>query len=149
MIHIRPSKEYDAPAIVEFQIAMALETENIELEKHIVNEGVMAVYGSPEKGSYFVATENDKIVGSLLITPEWSDWRNRWVMWIQSVYIIPEMRGTGIFRQMYDFIVETFRNNDEVGGLRLYVDISNTKAINVYRKLGMDGDHYKLFEYMK
>jgi len=149
MIHIRPSVEDDATVIIGFQIAMALETENINLEKDIVNVGVMSVYSNPEKGRYFVAVYNDRVIGSLMLTPEWSDWRNKWVLWIQSVYVIPEMRGKGTYRMMYDYIVENIASADDVAGLRLYVDLTNTKARKVYEKMGMSGNHYQLFEAME
>lgn len=149
MIQIRLSNEYDTPQIVEFQIAMALETEEIELDRNNVSSGVIAVYRDPQKGKYFVATDGERVIGSLLITPEWSDWRNKWVMWIQSVYIIPEMRNHKIFRKMYDHIVDYINGSDDIAGLRLYVDISNQKARDIYKKIGMDGDHYQLFEFMK
>lgn len=149
MIQIRLSNEYDASQIVKFQLAMALETEDLKLDRGIVNEGVIAVYRDPQKGKYFVAVDGDLVVGSLLITPEWSDWRNKWVMWIQSVYVMPEKRSLGIFRIMYDHIVDYVNGSDDIAGLRLYVDLSNEKARNIYKKIGMDGDHYQLFEFMK
>ena len=149
MIQIRLSNEYDTAKIVEFQVAMALETEDFELSVDTVNKGVTAVFNDSSKGKYFVATDNNEIVGSLLLTPEWSDWRNMWVMWIQSVYVVPNKRGSGVFRVLYDHIVEYVGNNNEVAGLRLYVDLSNHKAIEVYKKIGMIGDHYQLFEVMK
>lgn len=149
MLQIRLSNEIDYQQIVAFQLAMAKETEGIELDKQIVEEGVRSVYRDPQKGKYYVAVKNEKIVGSLMLTPEWSDWRNNWVMWIQSVYIIPEMRRKGVFKKMYDHIVESVSSNQDVAGLRLYVDTSNINAINVYTRLGMNGDHYKLFEKMK
>ena len=128
---------------------MAEETEGVELDYETVREGVLSVYRDYNKGRYFVATDSEEIVGSLLLTPEWSDWRNCWVMWIQSVYILPEYRKKGIFRKMYNYILEHEGKSDEVSGIRLYVDKRNENAINVYSKLGMDGDHYQLFEWMK
>lgn len=149
MIHIRLSNEYDGDKIVDFQRAMARETEGMELDPEVVKEGVMSVYRDHQKGKYYVAVDNDEIVGSLMLTPEWSDWRNCWVMWIQSVYVVPDYRNKGVFRKMYDHIIETVGKTDEVSGIRLYVDKSNKNAIDVYRKLGMDGEHYQLFEWMK
>lgn len=147
MISIRPSVKDDADIISDFQIAMALETENLTLDKDVVGKGVIAVYNDPVKGGYYVATENDKVVGSLMITPEWSDWRNCYVMWIQSVYIVPEYRRKGVFNMMYNYVKNRVAA-DNVAGLRLYVDLSNSSARKVYEKIGMNGDHYQLFEQM-
>lgn len=149
MIRTRLSYEYDAPTIAEYQLKMAKETEGLILDKESVIEGVASVYRDPYKGKYYVATEDDEIIASLLITQEWSDWRNNWVIWLQSVYVIPEKRGMGIFKQMYNYILAQANESDEVAGLRLYVDIKNIAAREVYTKLGMNGDHYQVFEYMK
>ncbi len=149
MIQVRLSNEYDATVIAEFQIKMANETEGIELDNDTVNKGVESVFRDHQKGKYYVATENDVIVASMLITYEWSDWRNNWVYWLQSVYVLPEKRGKGIFKQMYDYILKQINENNEVAGLRLYVDMTNSAARKVYVKLGMDGDHYQVFEWMK
>ncbi len=149
MIHTRLSNEYDALVIAEFQLKMAKETEGLELDKSTVNNGVISVYRDPHKGKYYVATEEDKIIASLLITREWSDWRNNWVMWLQSVYVLPEKRGMGIFKQMYNYILAQVNDSVEVAGLRLYVDMKNIAAREVYTNLGMNGDHYQVFELMK
>ena len=149
MIQVRLSNEYDKTVIAEFQIKMANETEQLELDKDTVNKGVESVFRDPQKGKYYVATENEVIIASMLITYEWSDWRNNWVFWLQSVYVLPEKRGQGIFKQMYDFILQQINENSEVAGLRLYVDKTNSDASKVYAKLGMNGDHYQVFEWMK
>ncbi len=149
MIQVRLSNEYDKTVIAKFQIKMANETEQLELDKDTVNKGVESVFRDHQKGKYYVATENDVIVASMLITYEWSDWRNNWVFWLQSVYVLSEKRGKGIFKQMYEYIIKQVNESDEVVGLRLYVDMKNIAAREVYAKLGMDGDHYQVFEWMK
>ncbi|MFK5857245.1 MAG: GNAT family N-acetyltransferase [Bacteroidota bacterium] len=149
MIKIRLASKFDVPVISKFQIEMAKETENYDLDKDTVDKGVISVFRDPQKGKYYIATDEDKIIASLLITHEWSDWRNSWVYWIQSVYVITEKRGQGVFKMMYNHILEYVKNNNEVAGLRLYVDIKNTAARNVYGKIGMNGDHYQVFEWMK
>ncbi len=149
MLQIRNAHEDDVDVIVEFQLAMAKETENILLDKKEVWQGVVNVIHDVQKGKYYIAEDDGKITGSLLITREWSDWRNRWVLWIQSVYVLPGFRGRGIFKQMYNHIKKIAEQNNEVAGIRLYVDKTNKNAIEVYEKLGMNGEHYKVFEWMK
>ncbi len=148
-MHTRLANEYDASVITEFQIKMARETENLELDKDTVSDGVTSVFRDHTKGKYYVAIEDDIIIASMLITYEWSDWRNNWVYWFQSVYVIPEKRGHGVFKQMYEYIIKLVNENDKVAGLRLYVDLKNSAAREVYSKLGMNGDHYQVFEKMK
>lgn len=145
---IREAKREDAEIIITFQQKMAMETEGVELYDSIICAGVKAVFDDPGKGSYYVAEDNGKITGSLLITPEWSDWRNSWVWWFQSVYILPEERRKGIFRLMYDHIRSLALEKD-IAGLRLYVEKDNTRAQKTYEAMGMDGEHYLMFEWMK
>lgn len=135
--------------IVDFQVAMALETENLELSGETVQRGVQAVFDDPSKGKYLVAMANREIVATTLLTPEWSDWRNGFVYWIQSVYVLPGYRDQRIFATMYEHIKELVMQDDHLLGLRLYVDKTNEQAQKVYEKLGMNGEHYKLFEWMK
>ncbi len=149
MVQIRNAHEDDSNIIINFQMTMALETENLNLEIEQVREGVLNVLRDSQKGNYFVAQVEDKVVGSLLVTREWSDWRNQWILWMQSVYVLPEYRGKGIFKQLYEHIKTWVMVDNEVAGLRLYVDKLNKTAIEVYTKLNMDGNHYKVFEWMK
>ena len=149
MLQIRNAYEDDVNTIVEFQIAMALETEKLHLDKEQVWQGVVNVIHDTQKGKYYVAQLNDIVIGVLLITREWSDWRNLWILWLQSVYILPEYRNKGVFKEMYSYIKNLVQNNNEVAGIRLYVDENNENAIKVYKKLGMNGDHYRVFEWMK
>lgn len=146
---VREAKYQDKEIIAGFQVAMALETENLLLDITIVNKGVEAVFDDRSKGTYFVAEKESKVVGSLLITYEWSDWRNGVVWWIQSVFINPEFRGIGIFPEMYRHILKNVKQDGHIRGIRLYVDKTNIKAQKVYNKLGMDGGHYSTFEWMK
>ena len=139
----------DAHTIAAFQKAMALETEGLALDDETVKLGVAAVFDDPGKGFYLVAKEGGSIVASLMITYEWSDWRCRTVWWIQSLYVIPERRREGIFRRMYGWLLERIREDESVGGLRLYVDRTNEQAMKVYESLGMDGNHYRFYEFMK
>ncbi len=147
MITIRKATPEDAGTIVMFQQEMAMETERMELNKEVVTKGVMAVFHDPKKGQYYVAEDKNTVVASLLITYEWSDWRNATVWWIQSVYVIPDYRRRGIFRMMYEY-VKNAGVADGIAGLRLYVEAENIRAQSTYEALGMDGGHYKTYEWM-
>ena len=146
---IREANIDDSPSIVDFQIAMALETENLVLDKSTVEKGVQAVFDNHEKGAYYIAEIDSEVVGSLLTTYEWSDWRNGRVLWIQSVFIHSKYRGQGIYRMLYEHIKEIVENeNTDFRGIRLYVDKSNVDAQKVYEKLGMENHHYEMYEWM-
>lgn len=147
-IGVRKAKMPDHGFIVEFQLQMALETEDLELERSKVTQGVLAVLNDPSKGSYFVAESDGKVLGSVLTTYEWSDWRNGTVLWIQSVYVIPEARGNGVYRKLYQHIQSMVDETPDLAGIRLYVDQSNLTAQQVYNKLGMI-NHYDVYEWMK
>lgn len=149
MVKVREALKSDTDTIIKFQIAMALETENLQLKKEVVNLGVQAIFEDASKGKYFVATNEEVIVGSLLIIAEWSDWRNRYVWWIHSVYIDPGFRKQGIYKQMYLHLKYLVESCESLAGLRLYVDKRNQAAQKVYKKLGMDDSHYDLFEWLK
>ena len=125
------------------------QTESLELDPEICTSGVKALFNSREKGQYFVAEENDEIIGSLMITYEWSDWRCGTVWWIQSVFVKPAVRGKGVYKGLYNFIKQQVESDKNIRGIRLYVDSSNLKAKVVYTKLDMNGQHYQVFEWMK
>lgn len=146
---IRQANPSDSLSIVEFQLAMALETEELELDEPTVVKGVAAVMSDPSKGAYYVAEVNGKVVGSLMTTFEWSDWRNGTVLWIQSVYVQPEYRKRSVFSALYKHIEAKVAANTDLRGLRLYADKTNTSAHEVYEHLGMSAEHYQMFEWMK
>lgn len=148
-VHYRGAAREDVPVIVDFQQAMARETEEIDLDRQICTRGVQAVFDDPSRGRYFVAEAGGRVVASLLITYEWSDWRNGVVWWIQSVYVLPEARKQGIYAGLYEHVKGIATADDRVKGIRLYVDRRNASAQEVYRRLGMNGDHYLVFEWMK
>jgi ribosomal protein S18 acetylase RimI-like enzyme len=145
-MNIRRAKESDAPALVEFNQSMALETEGKTLDPQILQSGVEAVFHDEKKGFYVVAEEDGRIVGGLMITFEWSDWRDGWFWWIQSVYILPHSRERGIYRLLYDFVRNAARERGDVCGFRLYVEKENVRAQKVYEKLGMEASHYLMYE---
>jgi ribosomal protein S18 acetylase RimI-like enzyme len=148
-IRYRDATLRDLLDIVEFQIAMARETENVALNRHVCTRGVEAVFEDRNLGRYFVGEAAGRVVASLLITPEWSDWRNGVVWWIQSVYVHPEFRRRGVYAGLYDHVKTIAENTESVKGIRLYVDKTNAAAQEVYRKMGMNGEHYQVFEWMK
>lgn len=146
---IRQATETDAPSIVEFQLAMAWETESLRLDEPTVIKGVAAVFADSSKGVYYVAETDGKVVGSLLTTFEWSDWRNGTVLWIQSVYVRPEYRKRSIFSKLYKHIQKMVVESSNLRGIRLYADKTNTPAHGVYEHLGMTAEHYQMYEWMK
>lgn len=143
---IRKAKIGDAAALIEFNQAMALETEGKTLDIEKISAGVNAVFADEKKGFYLVGESGDRIVGGLMVTYEWSDWRNAWFWWIQSVYVIPQFRGTGLYRQLYQFVKEIAAEDGSVCGFRLYVEHDNLNAQNVYHAVGMNSSHYLMFE---
>ena len=146
---IRKATIEDGEQIAAFQLEMAMETENLQLDLNTVNKGVQHVFNDPAKGKYYVAEKNERVIASLLTTFEWSDWRNGTVLWIQSVFVKPEFRGTGVYKKMYTHIQERVVEDQQLKGIRLYVDQTNTQAQRVYKKLGMTAEHYQLFEWLK
>lgn len=148
-IEIHKAQITDCDVIVMFQEKMAWDTEHCKLDHDIVMKGVTAVLENRASGIYYVAVVEKKVVGSLLTTYEWSDWRNGTVIWIQSVYVDPDYRKKGIYRVLYHHIKSIVEKDESLKGIRLYVDESNKSAHQVYSRLGMTGDHYRVFEWMK
>jgi GNAT superfamily N-acetyltransferase len=148
MISIRKAITHDAEAIIDFQKKMAWETEKLKLVPETVEKGVNAVFADKALGQYWIAEEDGTTIASLLITYEWSDWRNSNVWWFQSVYVVPDYRRKGIFRSMYNHIKDE-ADKQNIAGLRLYVETNNTRAQRTYEALGMQNEHYTMFEWMK
>ena len=146
---IRAAELTDIETIQSFQLLLARESEGILLDKEVLINGLKAVFDDPSKGKYFLCTHQGTAVASLMITYEWSDWRNGMVWWIQSVYVEASHRKSGVFSRMYEFIRQKAIQDPQVKGLRLYVDTTNFPALEVYKKVGMNGDHYRVFEWMK
>jgi len=149
MIEIRKGKLSDSENIVELQLQMARETEGLELDKTVVSRGVHGVFQKPVRGTYWIAEEKGKVLGVLLAISEWSDWRNATVLWIHSLYVIPEARGQGVFKKLYLNLEKQVEQSPELAGIRLYVDKQNKSAQKVYEKLGMNKHHYELYEWLK
>jgi GNAT superfamily N-acetyltransferase len=146
---VRQATLKDYEAIVKFQLEMAKETEGIDLLLEPLEKGVKALLENPSKGVYYVTVINKKVVSSLLTTYEWSDWRNGTVLWIQSVYVMPQYRRRGVYRNMYSHIKSLVLSSDNLMGIRLYADKSNHTGHKTYQNLGMNKDHYITFEWLK
>lgn len=145
-MNIRIAHRDDTDALVEFNHAMALETEGKMLARDVLRPGVEAVFSDHKKGFYVVATADESIVGGLMVTYEWSDWRNAWFWWIQSVFIKPEARGQHLYSRMYEFVKERAAEAGNVCGFRLYVESDNAHARKVYDAVGMHESHYLMYE---
>jgi GNAT superfamily N-acetyltransferase len=143
---IQEATDRDVKYLVEFNAAMAYETEHKQLNATILTNGVKAVLNSLEKGKYFIAEIEGEVVGQLLITTEWSDWRNGFFWWIQSVYVKSEHRRKGVFKALYQHVEALARQTPGICGLRLYVEKDNHRAQQTYEDLGMLKTHYLLFE---
>lgn len=146
---IREATEADIPSLLDFQLKMALETENITLDISALTLGVHRLFKDPTKGRYYVAEESGEVMGCLMTTYEWSDWRNGTVLWIQSVYVVKEHRAKGVYKEMYNHIRQLVESGPDLKGIRLYVDKTNNQAQLAYEKMGMNGDHYTVYEWMK
>jgi ribosomal protein S18 acetylase RimI-like enzyme len=141
---IRSACPGDAPAIVEFNMRLARETEDKQLDPAVLGTGVATVLADASRGRYFVAERDDEVVGQLMITYEWSDWRNSWIWWLQSVYVRADQRGQGIFRSLFTHALQQARAAGQVVGVRLYVEKNNYAAQVVYKNLGFEEMHFNL-----
>ncbi len=148
-LEVREATPQDAPMIMEFQSRMARESEGLALDPKVLGPGVQALFENPARGRYYVATEGTSVVGCLLVTQEWSDWRNGTIWWIQSVYTAKEARKKGVYRALYRHLQEQVARDPTIKGLRLYVEKENLPARRVYSRLGMSEDRYIVCEWLK
>ena len=147
---IRDAVPADRPAIVEFNRLLAAETEHKVLDPAILDQGVARALAEPDRLRYWVAElpldNGRRLVGQTAITREWSDWRNGWIWWLQSVYIQADFRGQGVFKALYRHIYDQALASSNVIGLRLYVENSNLRAQQTYQALGMKPGGYSVLE---
>lgn len=145
-IRIRDATASDIDRIAEFQQALALESEGKTLDDRLLLPGIRRVFQEPARGFYLVAENEDTVVGSLLITYEWSDWRNANFWWIQSVYVDSQWRRRGVYRALHAYVHDIATSRDDICGIRLYVERNNTVAQQTYNSLGMSHSQYHLYE---
>lgn len=145
-MQIRKARKEDIDALIGFNEAMAFETEGKRLFTGTLRKGVEAVFENPQKGFYVVAEDEGRAIGGLMVTYEWSDWRNAWFWWIQSVYVNSDYRGKRIYSQLYDFVKKEAASAGNVCGFRLYVEKENAHAQRVYEKVGMEETYYLMYE---
>lgn len=145
-VHIRQAEADDATLIASFNSAMAEETEGRALDAGLINPGVAALLADPGKGQYWVAESGDRVAGQIMVTYEWSDWRNGTIWWIQSVFVPPEFRRQGIFSGLYRHVEALARSDSECCGIRLYVERDNRRAMQTYEALGMIKPGYEVME---
>jgi len=143
---IRPGTVADVAHLVEFNRAMAAESEDKGLDVPVLERGVRYLLDHPDEGFYLIAERSGTAVGTLMVTYEWSDWRNGRFWWIQSVYVIPSERRRGVYRALHQHVRERARRDPQACGLRLYVERENVGAMATYRAMGMTETRYRLYE---
>jgi ribosomal protein S18 acetylase RimI-like enzyme len=143
---VRRAAPSDAAIVAEFNRRLAEETEGLALDAAVLRAGVEAGLADADKALYFVFEEDGEVLGQVMLTREWSDWRNGWLWWIQSVYVRADARRRGVFRRLYGHVHESARSDPAVVGLRLYVEHGNRRAQETYERLGMRRTGYLVFE---
>jgi GNAT superfamily N-acetyltransferase len=143
-MHIQRATASDVAAITAYNVALAEESEHLTLEPEVVRRGVEAVFQDASRGVYFGAYEANQIIGVLLVTYEWSDWRNGNFWWLQSVYVHPQHRARGVFKTLLTHVVNEAEKDPTVCGFRLYVDADNQRARDVYAKMRFERTNYQV-----
>ena len=145
-IFVRPARQADVSLMARWAEAMAFETEHKQLDAAVVTRGIQRAFDDPAKGRYFIAEIDGRPAGTLMFTLEWSDWRDGWWWWIQSVYVTPGQRRRGVYRALYEHVLALARAEPDVCGIRLYVERDNVPALRTYEVLGMVDSGYRLLE---
>ena len=145
---IRAATVDDLQAIADFNRRLADETEDTSLDRETVRQGVRALLSDRTRGAYFVACYGGRIIGQIMHTREWSDWRNGDIWWIQSVYVHPTHRRRGVFRSLYGHLKALAEADPGVVGLRLYVEHDNRVAQATYAGLGMQSARYQIMQHL-
>ena len=147
MIQVRLASVEDVQNIGRYNAAMALETEGLTLDMKRLTKGIEAVFEDHKKGFYLVVEVDGTVRGSLMVTKEWSDWRNGKFWWIQSVFVEKCSRNQGLYKSMYNYLLKKVQDSEDVAGIRLYVENDNQVAQETYKNLGMHKTNYKLYEF--
>ena len=147
-IDVRAAAPADIDFIVQCNRAMAAETEDLGLDPGRLRQGIDYLMSHPSEGFYLVAHRDGTLVGTLMVTYEWSDWRNGRFWWIQSVYVVPDVRRSGVYRAMHEAVRRAAGADAQACGIRLYVERDNTTAQHTYANIGMVETHYRLYEEM-
>ncbi|MDH3587666.1 MAG: GNAT family N-acetyltransferase [Gammaproteobacteria bacterium] len=145
---IRDATPGDAEIIADFNSRLAFETEGMRLSPEVINRGVETLLADQSKGRYWVAQADSRVVGQIMVTYEWSDWRNGMIWWIQSVYVHGDYRRSGVFSLLYRHVESLARRDPQVSGIRLYVERDNARARRTYESLGMDMTDYRVMQSM-
>jgi ribosomal protein S18 acetylase RimI-like enzyme len=145
---IRDATPGDAEIIADFNSRLAFETEGMRLSPEVINRGVETLLADQSKGRYWVAQADSRVVGQIMVTYEWSDWRNGMIWWIQSVYVHGDYRRSGVFSALYRHVESLARRDPQVSGIRLYVERDNARARRTYESLGMDMTDYRVMQSM-
>jgi len=145
-IAVRPARQADVPLMARWAESMALETEDKQLDGAVVLRGIQRAFDDANKGRYFIAESAGRPVGTLMLTWEWSDWRDGWWWWIQSVYVDNDFRRRGVYRALYAHVLAMAQADPEVRGIRLYVEQENLNARRTYEFLGMKNAGYAMYE---
>ena len=145
-LRIRRAGPHDSDIVAGFNLALAAESEGLELDPARVRRGVDAVLRDSAKGFYTLAEVDGRVVGQMMVTFEWSDWRNATFWWLQSVYVQPEFRQRGVYRRLYEHVLEEAKARNDICGLRLYVSKENQIAQRVYERLGLKPAQYAMYE---
>lgn len=145
-MNCRPARPGDLDALVRSTLGNAWETEQLRLDPAVVRRAVQALLADPNKGRAFVVEDGAAVIASLYVTFEWSDWHDAWYWWIQSLYVVPERRGQGVYTRLYEFVQGQARAADNVRSIRLYVEKANENGLRAYRGHGMKEAPYLVFE---
>ncbi|MEK6984921.1 MAG: GNAT family N-acetyltransferase [Candidatus Thermoplasmatota archaeon] len=145
-LSVRAGRVSDLDALVRSTLGNALDSEGLHLDATVVRRGVKAILDDPAKGRLFVAEAEGQVIGSTYVTFEWSDWHDAWYWWIQSAYVVPAKRGTGVWTALYRAIQAAARKEGNVRSIRLYVESNNESGLRAYRGHGMKEAPYKVFE---
>lgn len=143
---VRPARLEDLYDLVQFSLGVARESEGLDVDPDRVRDSIHAALQDPHKARYFVAEDGGRLVGSLFVTFEWSDWTGGWYWWIQGAYVVAERRGQGVFRAMYEAVQKAAAREDDVRRIRLYVEAENEAGLQTYRALGMKETGYRIFD---